>query len=311
MGSHLVERLVELGADVRALVRYTSTGHAGWLDFSQVKSEVEIVLGDVRDFDSVRDAVKGQSVVFHLAALIGIPYSYRAAQSYVRTNIEGTLNVLQAARELQTERLLCTSTSEVYGTAHYVPINEEHPLQGQSPYSASKIGADKLAESYYLSFGLPVSIVRPFNTYGPRQSTRAVIPAIVTQALTGSEIRLGALSPTRDFNYVTDTVEGFLCAAMEERVIGKTINLGSGVEISIGDLANLIGRLMDKELTLVPEEQRVRPEKSEVERLCADATLASKLFGWRARVDLEEGLRRTISWMEENLKSYDSKEYAI
>jgi dTDP-glucose 4,6-dehydratase len=311
MGSHLVERLVELGADVRALVRYTSTGHAGWLDFSQVKSEVEIVLGDVRDFDSVRDAVKGQSVVFHLAALIGIPYSYRAAQSYVRTNIEGTLNVLQAARELQTERLLCTSTSEVYGTARYVPINEEHPLQGQSPYSASKIGADKLAESYYLSFGLPVSIVRPFNTYGPRQSTRAVIPAIVTQALTGSEIRLGALSPTRDFNYVTDTVEGFLCAAMEEDAIGKTINLGSGVEISIGDLANLIGRLMDKELTLVPEEQRVRPEKSEVERLCADATLASKLLGWRARVDLEEGLRRTISWMEENLKSYDSKEYAI
>jgi dTDP-glucose 4,6-dehydratase len=292
-------------------VRYTSRGRAGWLDSSLAKSEVDVVLGDIRDYESVCQAVQGRSVVFHLAALIGIPYSYRAAQSYVRTNIEGTLNVLQAARDFHTERLLCTSTSEVYGTARYVPIDEEHPLQGQSPYSASKIGADKIAESYYFSFGLPVSIVRPFNTYGPRQSTRAVIPTIVAQALSGSEIRLGAASPTRDFNYVSDTVEGFLRTAEEERAIGKTINLGSGTEISIGDVAKLVGHLMGKELTLVPEEQRVRPEKSEVERLCADATFAGELLGWRSRVGLEEGLRLTIAWMEENLQSYRAKEYAV
>jgi NAD dependent epimerase/dehydratase len=311
IGSHLVERLVELGADVRALVRYTSTGHAGWLDSSSVRSDVDVVLGDIRDFDSVQSAMRDRDVVFHLAALIGIPYSYRAAQSYVRTNIEGTLNVLQAARDLATERVVCTSTSEVYGNARYVPINEEHPLQGQSPYSASKIGADKIAESYYLSFGLPVSIVRPFNTYGPRQSTRAVIPTIITQALSGSEVRVGSLSPTRDFNYVTDTVEGFLCAASEPQAIGKTINFGSGVEISIGDLARLIGRLLGKDLTLVSEEQRVRPENSEVERLCADSSLAQQLLGWRPRVSLEEGLRQTITWMEDNLGNYRIKEYAV
>ena len=248
---------------------------------------------------------------FTLPPLIGIPYSYRAAQSYVRTNIEGTLNVLQAARDLATERVICTSTSEVYGNARYVPINEEHPLQGQSPYSASKIGADKIAESYYLSFGLPVSIVRPFNTYGPRQSTRAIIPTIITQALSGSEVRVGSLLPTRDFNYVTDTVEGFLATASESQAIGKTINFGSGVEISIGDLAKQIGRLVGKDLTLVSEEQRVRPENSEVERLCADSSLAQQLLGWRSRVSLEEGLRQTIAWMEDNLGNYRIKEYAV
>ena len=306
-----MERLVELGAEVCALVRYTSTGHAGWLDSSPVRGDVNVVLGDIRDFDSVRAALRDRSVVFHLAALIGIPYSYRAAQSYIRTNIEGTLNVLQAARDLETERVVCTSTSEVYGNAQYVPINEEHPLQAQSPYSASKIGADKIAESYFHSFGLPVSIVRPFNTYGPRQSTRAVIPTIVTQALSGFEVRVGTLSPTRDFNYVADTVEGFLCAASEPQAIGKTINFGSGVEISIGDLAKLIGRLLDKDLTLVPEEQRVRPDKSEVDRLCADSALAQQLLGWRSRVSLEEGLRLTIAWMEDNLGNYRLKEYAI
>ncbi len=311
IGSHLVERLVELGADVRALVRYTSTGHAGWLDSSPVRGDVDVVLGDIRDFDSVHGAMRGRDVVFHLAALIGIPYSYRAAQSYVRTNIEGTLNVLQAARDLATERVLCTSTSEVYGNARYVPINEEHPLQGQSPYSASKIGADKIAESYYLSFGLPVSIVRPFNTYGPRQSTRAMIPTIITQALSGSEVRVGSLLPTRDFNYVTDTVEGFLATASESQAIGKTINFGSGVEISIGDLAKQIGLLVGKDLTLVSEEQRVRPENSEVERLCADSSLAQQLLGWRSRVSLEEGLRQTIAWMEDNLGNYRIKEYAV
>lgn len=311
IGSHLVERLVELGAQVRALVRYTSTGQAGWLDLSAVREDVEIVHGDVRDFDSVRLAVESQSVVFHLAALIGIPYSYRAAQSYLRTNIEGTFNVLQAARDSGSERVLCTSTSEVYGSAQYVPINEEHPLQAQSPYSASKIGADKLAESYFLSFGLPVSVIRPFNTYGPRQSARAVIPTIITQAMSGSEVRLGALSPTRDFNYVSDTVDAFVCAASAPQAIGKTIHFGSGTEISIGDLAKLIGRLLGKELTLVAQEQRVRPEKSEVERLCADPALAHKLVGWRSRVSLEDGLRETISWIEQNLHKYRTEEYAV
>ncbi len=311
IGSHLVERLVELGANVRALVRYTSTGHAGWLDSSPVRSDVDVVLGDIRDFDSVQGAMRDRDTVFHLAALIGIPYSYRAAQSYVRTNIEGTLNVLQASRDLATERVVCTSTSEVYGNARYVPINEEHPLQGQSPYSASKIGADKIAESYYLSFGLPVSIVRPFNTYGPRQSTRAVIPTIITQALSGSEVRVGSLSPTRDFNYVTDTVEGFLGAASAPQAIGKTINFGSGVEISIGDLAKQIGHLVGKDLTLVSEEQRVRPDNSEVDRLCADSSLAQQLLGWQSRVSIEQGLRQTIAWMEENLGNYRVKEYAV
>ena len=311
IGSHLVERLVEVGADVRALVRYTSTGRTGWLESSLVRDNVDVLLGDIRDYESVRDAIRGRSVVFHLAALIGIPYSYRAAQSYLRTNVEGTLNVLQAARDVEAERVICTSTSEVYGTARYVPINEQHPLQAQSPYSASKIAADKLAESHFHSFGLPVTIVRPFNTYGPRQSTRAVIPTIITQALSGSEIRVGSLAPTRDFSYVSDTVEGFLAAANEPSAIGKTINFGAGVEISIGDLANLIGRLMDKELTLMPEEQRVRPEASEVERLCADTRLAHQLLAWRSQVSLEEGLRQTIAWMGDNLGNFRAVEYAV
>lgn len=311
IGSHLVERLVELGADVRALVRYTSTGHSGWLDSSLLKGEVDVLLGDIRDFDSVRTALQGRSVVFHLAALIGIPYSYHAPQSYVRTNIEGTLNVLQAARDLEIERVVCTSTSEVYGSARYVPINEEHPLQGQSPYSASKIGADKIAESFYLSFALPVSVVRPFNTYGPRQSTRAVIPTIITQAMSGSEVKVGSLAPTRDFSYVSDTVEAFLSTASERQAIGKTVHFGSGNEISVGDLAKLIGRILGKELTLVTEEQRKRPENSEVERLCADTSLAHKLVGWSSRISLEEGLRRTIAWMAENLQNYRNKEYAV
>lgn len=311
IGSHLIERLVELGANVRAFVRYTSTGHAGWLDSSVARNHVDIVLGDIRDFENVRNAMRDRSVVFHLAALIGIPYSYRAALSYVRTNVEGTLNVLQAARDLEIERIVCTSTSEVYGDARHLPINEGHPLQGQSPYSASKIGADKIAESYSLSFDLPVSIVRPFNTYGPRQSTRAVIPTIITQALSGSEVRVGSLFPTRDFNYVADTVEAFLLTAAEPRALGKTINFGSGVETSIGDLARLIGRLLDKELTLLPEQERIRPEESEVDRLCADASLAEQLLGWKSQVSLEDGLRRTIAWIEDNLENYRIKEYAV
>jgi dTDP-glucose 4,6-dehydratase len=311
IGSHLVERLAVMGSDVRALVRYTSTGRWGWLDQSPVKAELEIVLGDIRDFFSVRDAMQGSEVVFHLAALIGIPYSYQAPQSYLHTNIEGTLNVLQAARDLETERVICTSTSEVYGTAQYVPIDENHPLQGQSPYSASKIAADKLAESYFRSFGTPVTVVRPFNTYGPRQSARAVIPTIITQALAGTEVRLGSLTPTRDFNFVADIVEGFIAAASSEQAVGEVINLGSGAEVSVQRLANTLGELLGKKLTLVAEDQRIRPENSEVERLCADATKVHELLGWEPRISLDEGLRQTLSWIEHNLQWYRVDTYAI
>ncbi len=311
IGSHLVERLVILGARVTAFVRYTSTGRWGWLEDSPAKNDIEVVLGDIRDSLSVREAMHGRDVVFHLAALIGIPYSYHAPQSYLHTNLEGTLNVLQAARELGTRRVVCTSTSEVYGTALYVPIDEKHPLQGQSPYSATKIGADKLAESYYLSFGLPVAIARPFNTYGPRQSARAVIPTLITQALTGSEIRLGSLLPTRDFNFVEDTVEGFIATAGSERAIGQAINFGTGVEISIADLAIMVGGLLGKELNLVAEEQRVRPSNSEVVRLCADAAKARELLGWSPRFPLQEGLQRTIEWVRRNLQEYRTGLYAI
>lgn len=311
IGSHLTERLVELGASVRALVRYTSSGNWGWLDHSPRKDDIDVVLGDVQDFFSVRKAMHDREVVFHLAALIGIPYSYHAPQSYVHTNVEGTLNVLQAARELKTERIVCTSTSEVYGTAQYVPIDESHPLQGQSPYSASKIAADKLAESYFCSFDVPVAVVRPFNTYGPRQSARAVVPTIITQALAGGQIRLGSLSPTRDFTFVSDTVAGFVSTAANQQSVGQVMNFGNGAEISIADLASAIGRLLGKELTLVAEDDRVRPENSEVERLCADATKARTLLGWKPQVSLEDGLRQTIEWIEPNLKRYRVNEYSV
>jgi dTDP-glucose 4,6-dehydratase len=250
-------------------------------------------------------------MVFHLAALIGIPYSYRAPQSYVRTNVDGTLNVLQAARDLGTARVICTSTSEVYGTAQYVPIDEQHPLQGQSPYSASKIAADKLAESYYLSFGLPVAIARPFNTYGPRQSGRAVIPTIITQALSGSQIRVGSLHPTRDFTFVADTVEGFINMAASKDAVGRVLNFGTGSEISVRDLAAMVGRLLGKKLTLISEDQRIRPKNSEVERLCADATQARELLGWTPRVTLEEGLHQTIDWIRNNFSSFRVGTYAV
>lgn len=311
IGSHLAERLVALGADVRALVRYTSSGHWGWLEQSPVKAHMEVVLGDVRDFFSVREAIRGADVVFHLAALIGIPYSYQAPQSYLHTNVEGTLNVLQAARELETSRVVFTSTSEVYGSARYVPIDEKHPLQAQSPYSASKIAADKLAESYYLSFGLPVTIARPFNTYGPRQSSRAVIPTIISQALSGSEIRLGSLLPTRDFNFVSDTVEGFVSTMSTGRAIGEVMNFGSGTEVSIQDLIRKIEKLLGKDLRVVGEQARIRPEDSEVQRLCANSTAARELLGWAPRVSLEDGLRQTISWIESNLQRYRANAYAI
>ena len=311
IGSHLTERLVELGADVRAFVHYNALGTWGWLDESPAREDIEVVSGDVRDRDSVRQAMQDTEVVFHLAALIGIPYSYHAPVSYVRTNIEGTLNVLQCARELGVERVIHTSTSEAYGTARYVPIDEKHPLQGQSPYSATKIGADKLAEAFHLSFGLPVVTVRPFNTFGPRQSARAVIPTIITQCLTGDVVRLGNLQPTRDLNYVSNTVDGFILAAEMQEAIGRTINLGSGREINIGDLAKLIISLVGRPINIESEEKRVRPAKSEVERLVADNTLARELLGWEPAVSLEEGLGRTIEWVQQHLRRYRPDVYAI
>jgi len=311
IGSHLTERLVEIGAKTRAFVRYTSTSSWGWLDHSPLKNEFEVMLGDIRDHDIVSRAVADADVVFHLAALIAIPYSYHAPVSYVRTNIEGTLNVLQGAQRAGSSLVVHTSTSEVYGTARTVPINEDHPLQGQSPYSASKIGADKIAESFHLSFGLPVVTVRPFNTFGPRQSARAVIPTIVTQALTGSEIRLGNLEPTRDLNYVTDTVEGFIKAAETPQAVGQVINLGSGREISIRDLASLILRILDKDLPIASEDVRRRPENSEVDRLCADNRKGQSILGWAPKYSLEEGLAATIEWIRENSERYRPGIYVV
>jgi len=311
IGSHLTERLVERGADVRALVRYTSTGTWGWLDKSPLKNDVEVVLGDIRDQDNIDRFMKGVECVFHLAALIGIPYSYHAPLSYVRTNIEGTINVLQSALRHEVERVVHTSTSEVYGTALTVPISEEHPLQGQSPYSATKIGADKLVEAFHLSFKLPVVTVRPFNTYGPRQSARAVIPTIITQALAGTSIALGNIEPTRDLNYVSDTVAGFIRSAEEPKAIGQVINLGSGNETSIEKLAEKILKLMDKELPIAVQEQRTRPKKSEVERLCADNRKAREILGWESKVSLDEGLRNTIAWLCENNEQCRSDAYVV
>jgi NAD dependent epimerase/dehydratase len=311
IGSHLAERLARSGATVRALVHYNALASRSWLDDSPVAGDMEIVAGDICDAECVRRMTAGVDVVFHLAALIGIPYSYIAPASYVRTNIEGTLNVLQAARDNQVSRIVQTSTSEVYGTALYAPIDEKHPLQGQSPYSATKIGADKLAESFYQSFGVPVVTVRPFNTFGPRQSARAVIPTIITQCLEGGVVRLGALRPTRDLNYVANTVDGFLKASTSDQALGKAVNLGSGTEISIGDLAHLIARLMGVTIVVEAAEERQRPENSEVERLIADSALAKRLFDWSPTVGLEDGLRLTIEWFRANRGRYRSNAYAV
>jgi len=268
------------------------------------------VAGDITDRDSVRQAMAGTEIVFHLAALIAIPYSYHAPASYIRTNVEGTLNILQTARDLGVQRILHTSTSEVYGTARFVPITEDHPLQGQSPYSASKIGADKMAEAFHLSFKLPVVTIRPFNTFGPRQSARAVIPTIITQCLTGQRVKLGSLHPTRDMNFVANTVEGYLLAAAAPAAIGQTLNLGSGREISIGDLAQLIAKIVGKPIQIETESQRVRPENSEVERLIANASLARQTTGWEPRVSLEDGLQHTIGFIRDNLNRYRPGSYA-
>ena len=304
IGSHLVETLLAEGYAVRALSYYNAFGHRGWLEAvpGAVEDTLDVVQGDVRDAAQMRSLIDGCDVVFHLAALIGIPYSYEAPASYLGTNIEGTLNVLQAARDHGGVKVIQTSTSEVYGTARRVPIDEEHPLQAQSPYAASKIAADQLALSFHASFDLPVVVLRPFNTYGPRQSMRAIIPTVIRQLATGnSRLALGNLTPTRDLTYVTDTVRGFLLADRQDAALGEVINLGTGHEISIGDLASLIARLMGKKVEIVRDESRVRPTASEVERLCSDARKADRLLGWQPEASgaagLEAGLRRTIDWV--------------
>lgn len=309
IGSHLTEHLVALGAQTRAFIRYSSDGQRGWLSQSPVANEIDFFHGDICDADSVSAAVKDVDVVFHLAALIAIPYSYQAPRAYIRTNVEGTLNILQAARQYQIQRVVQTSTSETYGSAQYVPIDEKHPLQGQSPYSASKIAADKLAESFHLSFDVPIATIRPFNTYGPRQSARAVIPTIITQALTSDTIKLGSLTPTRDLNFVIDTVDGFIKVAESSQAIGQVINIGTGQEISIGDLAQKITKLMGKNVSIECEEHRLRPENSEVDRLCADNTSAQKLTHWSPQHTLEDGLSQTIAWMEHHLDHYRPQDY--
>ncbi len=311
IASHLTERLVESGASVKAFVHYNALGSSGWMDSSPARESVQMIFGDICDRDSVVAAAKGVDIIFHLAALIAIPYSYSSPASYVRTNIEGTLNLLQAARQQSVGLFVHTSTSEVYGTALREPISEEHPLQGQSPYSASKIGADKIVESFHLSFGLPAVTVRPFNTFGPRQSARAVIPTIISQCLKDGNVRLGSIHPTRDLNYVSNTVDGFLLAASSSPAVGQTINLGSGRKISIGELAELIGRVAKRPIKIVQDQQRVRPANSEVGCLLADNSLAHKLLGWSPKVSLEEGLQLTIEWIENNLERYRPDEYTV
>lgn len=311
IGSHLVERLMALGARTRGLVQYNSAGNWEWLDDSLIKDDVEVFLGDIRDPSSLRQAFRGVDVVFHLAALIAIPYSFQSPVSYVRTNVEGTLNVLQAALDFDASLVVHTSTSEVFGTARYVPMDETHPLQGQSPYAASKIGADKIAEAFHLSYGLPITTIRPFNTYGPRQSARAVIPTIISQALAESVISLGSLLPIRDFNYVSDTVEGFVQIAECPKAIGEVINIGSGREIAIGKLVETILRLMGKDIPIVSSGERIRPQASEVDRLCADNRKASELVGWRPQYSLENGLIETIRWVQSHSETYRTGVYAV
>jgi dTDP-glucose 4,6-dehydratase len=314
IGSHLTEELIRQGRKVKAFVYYNSFNTWGWLDTlpKDILNEIEIFQGDIRDPNGVRKAMAEADEVFHLAALIAIPFSYHSPDTYVDTNIKGTLNVLQAARDLGTKRVLVTSTSEVYGTAQYVPIDEKHPYQGQSPYSATKIGADRLAESFYRSFGLPVTIVRPFNTYGPRQSARAVIPTIISQLLSGkTQIKLGSLTPTRDFNYVKDTVSGFIAIADSANTVGEEINIATQQEISIGQLARELIRQITPKAEIVCEEQRLRPEKSEVNRLLGSNEKIKRLTGWAPRYTLEEGLKETIGWTRQNIDKFKTEIYNI
>lgn len=314
IGSHLTERLLTAGYEVKAFAYYNSFNTWGWLDSlpADKLKEIEVFTGDIRDPNGVRQAVKGVDGVFHLAALIAIPFSYHSPDSYVDTNIKGTLNVLQAARDYNLERVLVTSTSEVYGTAQYVPIDEKHPYQGQSPYSATKIGADRLAESFYRSFELPVSIVRPFNTFGPRQSARAVIPTIISQLLAGKEqIKLGSLTPTRDFNYVKDTANGFLAIARSDRTIGEEINIATQKEISIGKLAEEIIGQINPKAQIVCDEERLRPEKSEVNRLLGSNEKIKRLTDWEPEYTFAEGISETISWIREHMEAYKPDIYNI
>jgi dTDP-glucose 4,6-dehydratase len=312
IGSHLVEELVKKGYQVKAFVYYNSFNTWGWLDTvsEEIMENVEIFQGDIRDPHGVEAALCGTEAVFHLAALIAIPFSYHSPDAYVDTNIKGTLNVLQASRKLEIERVLVTSTSEVYGTAQYVPIDEKHPFQGQSPYSATKIGADRLAESFYRSFQLPVTIVRPFNTYGPRQSARAVIPTIITQLLAGStKIKLGALTPTRDFNYVKDTVHGFISIYESDQTIGEEINIATQTEISIGQIAEELIRQIQPNARIVCDEERFRPKESEVNRLLGCNEKILRLTDWRPQYSLDEGLQNTIEFLRENLGKYRTDIY--
>jgi NAD dependent epimerase/dehydratase len=316
IGSHLVEALVKKGCRVRAFVYYNSFSSLGWLDTvpRDVRVELDVFSGDIRDPNGVRRAATGVDTILHLAALIGIPFSYHSPDSYVDTNVKGTLNVLQAARDLGVGRVVVTSTSEVYGTAKYVPIDEAHPMSGQSPYSATKIGADRIAESFYRSFDLSVVIARPFNTYGPRQSARAVIPTIISQLLSGyEEIRLGALHPTRDFNFVDDTVRGLISLAECDAAVGREVNIGSGTEISIGELAKTLVEIIRPGALVIDDEQRLRPAKSEVERLVCDNRLIRELAGWSPRTPLREGLEQTVSWFrdERNLARYKPEAYNV
>ena len=318
IGSHLVEMLVGKGYDVKALVQYNSSNTWGWLDNSKCKDDIEIITGDIRDSHFCKYIVNDVDVVFHLAALIAIPYSYLAPDSYIETNVKGTLNICQAAKENGNIRVISTSTSEVYGTAKFVPINESHPLQGQSPYSASKIAADQLAYSFYTSFKLPVVTVRPFNTYGPRQSSRAVIPTIITQIANNiREIKLGSITPTRDFSYILDTVNGFIAALESTEGIGETINFGSNFEISIGDTAQLIAESMNVDINIIADEQRMRPKNSEVERLWADNSKAKEVFKWQPEYHGKDGFKRglieTINWFTKtgNLDTYKANIYNV
>ena len=314
IGSHLVEQLIKQGEKVKAFVYYNSFNTWGWLDTfpKDILDEIEIFSGDIRDPNGVRAAMKEVDEVFHLAALIAIPFSYHSPDSYVDTNIKGTLNVLQAARDMGTKRVLVTSTSEVYGTAQYVPIDELHPFQGQSPYSATKIGADRLAESFYRSFEMPITIVRPFNTYGPRQSARAVIPTVITQLLSGmTEIKLGALTPTRDFNYVKDTAQGFIDIARSDRTIGQEINIATQHEISIGKLAQELIDQINPKAKIICDEQRLRPENSEINRLLGSNKKIRELTGWEPKYSFKEGLAETIAFLKDNLRRYKADIYNL
>ena len=314
IGSHLAEELVKAGYDVKSFVYYNSFNTWGWIDTLDkgVKDSMEIFSGDIRDPNGVREAMKDVDTVFHLAALIAIPFSYHSPDSYVDTNIKGTLNVLQAARDLKTERILVTSTSEVYGTAQYVPIDEKHPYQGQSPYSATKIGADRLAESFFRSFNLPLTIVRPFNTFGPRQSARAVIPTIITQLLSGQEvIKLGSLTPTRDFNYVKDTANGFIEISKSEKTIGEEVNIATQQEISIGQLAEELIRQINPSAKIICDEERLRPEKSEVNRLLGSNEKIKRLTNWSPKYTFEQGIAETIEFLKNNLDKYKPDIYNV